>query len=92
MPALVAGSCALLMTGDFSYLDLCRSQLDLIWSLRKEEDGVTKVPARHGDQGWFDYREPDPRFYIHLYYLGWVYRSTISEAVGEPYHLHLMIL
>ena len=68
-PALVAGSCALLMTGDFSYLDLCRSQLDLIWSLRKEEDGVIKVPARHGDQGWFDYRKPDPRFYIHLYYL-----------------------
>ena len=68
-PALVAGSCALLMTGDFSYLDLCRSQLDMIWSLRKEDDGVVKIPARHGDQGWFDYREPDPRFYIHLYYL-----------------------
>ena len=68
-PALVAGSCALLMTGDFSWLDLCRSQLDLLWALRREENGEIKVPARHGDQGWFDYRLPDSYLYIHLYYL-----------------------
>lgn len=68
-PALVAGGCAMLLTGDDSWLDLCRSQLDLLWSLRKEEDGVIKVPARHGDVGWFDYRPPDPLYYIHLYSL-----------------------
>jgi len=68
-PAFVAGSCAALMTGDFSHLDLCRSQLDLLWEQRREEDGVFVVPARHGDQGWFDYRAPDPYYYIHLYYL-----------------------
>lgn len=68
-PAFVAGSCAALMTGDLSWLDLCRSQLDLLWEQRKEVDGVLKVPARHGDQGWFDYRAPDPLYYIHLYYL-----------------------
>jgi hypothetical protein len=27
------------------------------------------VPARHGDTGWFDYRPPEPLYYIHLYYL-----------------------
>lgn len=49
------------MTGDFLWLDLCRSQLDLVWAQRCEEDGVVRVPARDGDQGWgFDYREPDP--------------------------------
>ncbi|MEW6752978.1 MAG: hypothetical protein AB1505_18655 [Candidatus Latescibacterota bacterium] len=68
-PAFVAGSCAVLLTGDMSWLDLCRSQLDLLWSLRQEVDGITKVPARHGDQGWFDYRPPDPYFYVHLCYL-----------------------
>ena len=67
--ALVAGACALLMTGDFSCLDLARTQMDLLWSLRREEEGVLKVPARHGDQGWFDYRLPDPYHYIHLHYL-----------------------
>ena len=81
-PALVAGSCALLMTGDASWLDLCRSQLDLMWSLRREEDGVLKIPARHGDQGWFDYRAPDPYMYIHLYYLSQSDedRARISEV------------
>ena len=68
-PAFVAGSCAALMTGDMAHLDLCRSQLDMLWELRKEEEGQIKVPARHGDQGWFDYRPPDPLYYIHLYYL-----------------------
>jgi len=68
-PALVAGSCAALMTGDLSWLDLCRSQLDMIWAQRREEDGQIVVPARHGDRGWFDFRPPDPYLYIHLYYL-----------------------
>ncbi len=68
-PALVAGSCALLMTGDPSWLELARSQLDRLWELRRQEDGIIKVPARHGDQGWFDFRPPDPYLYIHLWYL-----------------------
>ncbi len=69
VPALVAGSCALLMTGDRSHLELCRSQLDLLWQQRKEIDGVIKVPERHGDRGWFDFHEPNPLYYIYLYYL-----------------------
>ncbi len=77
-PALVAGGCAMLMTGDASWLDLARSQLDLLWSLRREENGVLKVPARHGDQGWFDYRPPDLSPYIHLWYL-----SQNSEDLGR---------
>ena len=68
-PALVAGSCAALMTGDLSWLDLARSQMDMLWEQRREEDGVLKVPARRGDRGWFDYRVPDPYLYIHLCYL-----------------------
>ncbi|MBD04789.1 MAG: hypothetical protein CME24_10645 [Gemmatimonadetes bacterium] len=68
-PAFVAGSCAALMTGDLSWLDLCRSQLDSLWALRREEDGGWKVPARHSDGGWFDFRDPDPWLYIHLAYL-----------------------
>jgi hypothetical protein len=55
------------MTGDYSYLDLPRSQFDLIWSLRKEEDGVTKVPHRHFDAGWADYRLPSARHMIYIW-------------------------
>jgi hypothetical protein len=58
-----------LLTGDPSWLDLHRSQADLQWSLRREEDGVIKVPFRHGDGGWFDYRKPQGRHYAHLCFI-----------------------
>jgi hypothetical protein len=64
---LIAGCNAMLLTGDDRWLDLHRSQADLLWSLRREEEGVVKTPARYGAQGWFDYRPPNPASYIHLY-------------------------
>ena len=38
------------------HLDLCRSQIDALWEMRIEEDGAIKVPNRHFDAGWRDYR------------------------------------
>jgi hypothetical protein len=66
---LIAGQNATLLTGDPAWLDLHRSQGDLLWSLRREEDGATLVPFRHGDAGWFDYRLPQGRHYAHLYFM-----------------------
>jgi hypothetical protein len=66
-PITNAAMNAVLMTGDYSYLDLPRSQFDLIWSLRKEVDGVTKVPHRHFDAGWADYRFPSARHMIYIW-------------------------
>jgi len=67
--ALIAGMNATLLTGDLSWLDFPRSQLDGLWALGREEEGVWKVPHRHGDQGWYDYRPPDSRLYVQLWYL-----------------------
>ncbi len=64
---LIAGCNATLLTGDPAWFDLHRSQADLLWSLRRDEDGVTKVPFRHGDVGWFDFRPPVPDTYVRLY-------------------------
>jgi hypothetical protein len=69
LPSFVAGSNAFLLTGDPAYFDLYRSQLDQLWSLRREEDGVIQIPHRHGAQGWFDYRPPEPGYLVYLYYL-----------------------
>ena len=66
-PITNAAMNAVLMTGDYSYLDLPRSQFDLIWSLRKEVDGVIKVPHRHFDAGWADYRLPSARHMIYIW-------------------------
>ena len=74
---LIAGQNAVLLTGDASWLDLHRSQADLLWSLRREEGGVVEVPARHGDVGWFDFRPPSADFYVHLY---WMSRSREDLA------------
>ena len=68
-PLLIAGSNALLLTGDRSHLDLARSQYERLLALGKVENGVYVVPTRHGDAGWFDYRRPDPRYLIHLHFL-----------------------
>jgi hypothetical protein len=56
-PLVVAGSNAALLTnGDFSHLDLVRSQMDMLWELRQEIDGQWKTPNRHFDAGWRDFR------------------------------------
>jgi hypothetical protein len=77
---LIAGSNAMLLTGEDRWLDLHRSQLDMLWALRKEEDGVQVVPWKHGDAGWFDYRPPLADFYINLCY--------ISQADQDFTRLH----
>ena len=66
-PLTNAAMNAVLLTGNYEHIDLARSQFDLIWSLRKEIDGVIKVPHRHFDAGWGDYRTPSPRHMIYLW-------------------------
>ncbi|MBS14155.1 MAG: hypothetical protein CME19_21475 [Gemmatimonadetes bacterium] len=50
---------ALLMTGDFSYLELWRKTIDIINSNAKEIDGQTQYPRGYGDDGWYEYK-PEP--------------------------------
>lgn len=64
---VIAGMNALLLTGDYSHLDLARSQLDLQWSLRCEENGQITVPHKHLDAGWTDYRPMSPVLPIQLW-------------------------
>jgi hypothetical protein len=66
-PITNAAMNAVLLTGDFKYLELPRSQFDLIWSLRREENGEIKIPHRHLDSGWADYRPPSIRHMIYLW-------------------------
>ncbi len=66
---LISGGNAMLLTGDDSWLDLHRSQSDVLWSKQRIEKGKVIVPHRHGDVGWFDYRPQRPRHYLHAYFL-----------------------
>jgi hypothetical protein len=73
-PTIIAGSNAVLMTGDYSHLELARSQIDLLWSLGKQEGDQYLVPNRHYDDGWRDYRIPHPMYGIYLWNI------TMDEA------------
>lgn len=71
-PALVAGCNAMLLTGDASWLDLHRSQLEMLWSQRRQEGETTLLPTRHGDSGWFDFQAITPQhFFTHHHIRQW---------------------
>ena len=49
----IAAECALLLTGDFGYLELLRSQIKLLIENGKtREDGQLLIAVRHGPDGW----------------------------------------
>ena len=75
-PLLVAGSSALLVTGTDSQLDLLRSQLDLLWSLRRGNRPHPALPHKHQDAGWEDFRRPSANIYVHL----WNVSEDVSDA------------
>ncbi|SDO22331.1 hypothetical protein SAMN04487897_11030 [Paenibacillus sp. yr247] len=58
---------AALLTGDMKMLDLARQQLDANWELRKEQDGELRVPYKHFDAGWTDYRKAAPQYPVYLW-------------------------
>ena len=54
----IAAECALMLTGDYGYLDLLRSQVKvLLGNAITRDDGQMLVPTRYGKNGW---HEPAP--------------------------------
>lgn len=68
-PLVIAGCNAALIEGDLSYLDLARSQMDMLWSLRKEQDGQWLVPSKHLESGWTSYAPMNPWYPLYCWYL-----------------------
>jgi len=68
-PLTIAAMNAVLLTGDMSYLDIPRGQLDRIMALGKEENGEWLVPYRHTDEGWTSYRPIEPKHASQIWYM-----------------------
>lgn len=66
-PLSVACTSAAMLTGEMAHLDLVRSQMDMLWDLRREEGDKVFVPNRHYDAGWRDWRHPHPMFGVYLW-------------------------
>ena len=65
----IAAMNAVLLSGDMSYLEIPRSQLQRIMELGRVEDGRLLVPHRHTDSGWRSYRPLQPSYVGPLWYM-----------------------
>ena len=68
-PLTIAAMNAVLLTGDYGYLDIPRGQLDRMLDLGREENGALLVPHRHTDAGWTAYRPLKPEYALQLWAL-----------------------
>lgn len=67
--ATIAAECALMLSGDFGYLDLLRSQLKMLLDNAIHDDsGNLLVPWRHGPDGWDMYKPVRMIEPAHLYH------------------------
>ncbi|MBM3216914.1 hypothetical protein FJZ36_18625 [Candidatus Poribacteria bacterium] len=67
--AAVGSANAVLVTGDPAHLDLIRTQLDRLWTLRRKHGDGWQTPHRHTDSGWTDFRPMSPELAIHTWNL-----------------------
>ena len=66
---IVGAECALLLTGDFGYLELLRSQIRvLLDNAVTRDDGQLVVPTRYGPDGWEAYKPMRMKDLAHLYH------------------------
>jgi hypothetical protein len=86
-PLCIAGVNAALLTGDMSHLDLPRSQLDMLWDLRREENGIQLVPNRHYDAGWRDFRPMHPMYGTYLWNVSMAEEDAERAERGWAGHL-----
>ena len=64
----VAAECAQLVSGDAKYLDLLRSQIDVILKQAVVKDGRMLVPFNYGSKGWENFRPMMVRDLAHLWH------------------------
>ena len=64
----VGAECALLLSGDHGYLDLLRSQVEMLMEKAVVEEGRLVTPARYGPEGWFDNRPFPAEYAAHLFH------------------------
>ncbi|NLV74916.1 MAG: hypothetical protein GXY52_09610 [Chloroflexi bacterium] len=68
-PLTIAAMNAVLLTGDQSYLDIPRGQIDRIIELGHVEGEALMVPNRHLDSGWADFRQLRPEYPLQIWFM-----------------------
>ena len=75
----IAAECCLLLTGDYGYLELLRSQIKLMFGRSYEaDDGQLVTPNRHGRDGWGHYLHSEPQV-MRFQDLAHLYHASLAE-------------
>jgi hypothetical protein len=81
---------AFLLTGDASYLEPLRRQIDNLYAVKKVENGRVLLPNKHGDQGWYGYT-PNQHFDVQRdLYLWSMERRYLERLAGDPWIAYLL--
>ncbi len=65
----IGAECALLLTGDYGYLDLLRSQVEMLLdNAIVTENGTLLAANKHGPGGWYDHAPLRVKEAAHLYH------------------------
>lgn len=65
----IAAECAHLLSGDEGYLDVIRSQMEVLFeNARTLDDGQLMISKRYGPDGWFDYGPMPVKWLPHLHH------------------------
>ncbi len=86
----VASTCAHLVTGDKGYLDLARSQFDMLLERAVERDGRVLIPYRHNEEGWIGHAPMGHQQPIQLWFASqeerdWQRLETIRRGAEEEW-------
>lgn len=65
---LISAKVATLMTGDTRWMELPRSQLEVLRKNGKVIDGQFRIPTRHNENGWHRFSRENPSDYVHLWF------------------------
>lgn len=65
----IGASNAYLVSGDTSFLQLPASVINLVEKEAIEQDGLTQVPHRYDDRGWWDFRPMSPKYPSQLWFM-----------------------
>ena len=90
---ITAVECALLLTGDAGYLELLRSQVDMLLERAITRDGNLLVPYKVGPDGWYDPRPLDPYIVSHLWHASmdagdWDRLETLRTGASNGPHAY----
>lgn len=68
-PLTIAAMNAVLLSGDLTYLEIPRGQIDRLVELGRIEGGERLIPYRHTDSGWTAFRPLRPHHLTQIWYM-----------------------